>query len=104
MPCSPRMRWLVSSLCAAVLFVGCGPDASDTTGDLKIQLELLNGTQIDEVTYAITGNDMEPMVGTINTAAPGSTASVEVYGLPSGEDYEVEMTALSTDGETSCSA
>ena len=42
------------------------------------------------------------MVGTINTSAPSSTASFEVYGLLAGDDYEVMMSATSTDGETSC--
>jgi len=103
MPSSPRSRWLAGCLSATALFVGCAAETSDTTGDLRIQLELLNGTQIDEVAYAISGNGMAPMVGTINTSAPSSTASVEVYGLTAGTGYEVELTAMSVDGETSCS-
>ncbi|KPK50640.1 MAG: hypothetical protein AMJ63_14175, partial [Myxococcales bacterium SG8_38_1] len=97
------MRWLVSWLFSAVLFAGCGADSSDNTGGLSLQLELANGVEIDEVSYSITGNGMAPMAGTINTGAPGSTASVEIYGLEAAENYKVEMTAVSTDGETSCS-
>jgi uncharacterized Zn finger protein len=45
---------------------------------------------------------MEPMSGTIDTSAPGATPSVEVFGLPPGEDYLITMTATSADGETTC--
>jgi len=98
-----RMRWLASWLFGALVFAGCAADTS-STGDLRIELELAEGIDIDEVTYAIGGNGMDPpMVGTINTSAPGSTASVEVYGIPAGDNYEIVMNAVSADGETSCS-
>ena len=99
---STRTRWLACWLLGALAFAGCGAE-TDPAGDLSIELELANGTEIDEVSYSISGNGMPAMGGTINTSAPGSTASVEVYGIPAGEDYTVEMTATSTDGETSCS-
>jgi hypothetical protein len=102
MPTWTRTRWLAGWLFGALAFAGCAADTSNS-GDLTIELELIDGTDIDEVTYSITGNGMEPMVGTIHTSAPGSTASVEVYGIPAGEDYTIAMTATSTDGQTSCS-
>jgi hypothetical protein len=73
--------------------------AADTssTGGLTIELELSDGTQIEEVTYSITGGDMLPMVGTIDTSAPGSAASVEIYGIPGGGPYAIMMTATSAD-------
>jgi hypothetical protein len=99
-----RSRWLTGWLLAALPFAACaGGDASLETGELRIQLELANGIEIDEVTYTITGNGMDPMVGTVNTSAPGSTASFEIYGLLPGEGYEIMLSAVSTDGETSCS-
>jgi len=45
---------------------------------------------------------MAPMNGTINTSAPGSTPSVEVFGLEPAKDYLITMTATSVLGETSC--
>ena len=45
---------------------------------------------------------MEPMNGTINTSAPGSTPSVEVFGLQPAKDYLITMAATSVLGETSC--
>ncbi|MBW2404434.1 MAG: hypothetical protein JRF42_11675, partial [Deltaproteobacteria bacterium] len=102
MPTWIRTRWLIGWLFSALAFAGCGAETSPS-GGLMIELELLDGTEIDEVSYSITGNGMEPMVGTINTSAPGSTASFEVFGILPGEDYTVMMTATSTDGETSCS-
>ncbi|NND30936.1 MAG: hypothetical protein HKN97_20310, partial [Myxococcales bacterium] len=102
MPRWIRVRWLVGWLFIALAFAGCAADTS-STGGLTIELELSDGTLIEEVTYAISGGDMDPMVGTINTSAPGSTASVEIYGIPGGGPYTIMMTATSADGETSCS-
>jgi hypothetical protein len=102
MPRWIRTRWLVYWLFAALAFAGCAADTSNT-GGLTIELELSDGTQIEEVTYSIIGGEMAPMVGTINTSAPGSTASVEIYGIPGGGPYTIMMTATAADGETSCS-
>ena len=102
MPTCIHTRCLVGWLFGALAFAGCASDTSNT-GELSIELELADGTQIDEVDYSITGNGMDPMVGSINTGSPGSTASVEIYGIPPGQDYTVMLTATSVDGETSCS-
>ena len=102
MPRWIRMRWLVCWLFGALMFAGCAAETS-STGGLTIELELSDGTQIEEVTYSIIGGEMAPMVGTINTSPPGSTASVEIYGIPGGGPYTIMMTATAADGETSCS-
>ncbi|MGB5684025.1 MAG: hypothetical protein WBM47_19400, partial [Polyangiales bacterium] len=56
---------------------------------------------IDEVSWLISGGGMDPMMGAINTQAPGTTPSVEVFGLPPG-GYTVDLAATSVDGETRC--
>ena len=102
MPTWIRMRRLACWLLGALAFAGCAADTS-STGGLEIQLELSDGTQIEEVSYSIIGGEMAPMIGTINTSAPGSTASVEIYGIPGGGPYTIMMTASADDGDTSCS-
>jgi hypothetical protein len=69
---------------------------------LRINLEVSDGTVIDTVDYEITGNGMPAMGGTINTSAPGATASVETFGIPPGDDYVVMMVATSVDGSLKC--
>ncbi|MGB5696513.1 MAG: hypothetical protein WBM46_12725 [Polyangiales bacterium] len=102
MPVSIRTRWLISCLLGAFSFAGCVADTTTKgVGGVTVELQLSDGTPIDEVSYVVTGNDMEPMSGTINTGSPGSTASVEIYGLPQGMGYVIAMTA--TAGETTCS-
>jgi 2',3'-cyclic-nucleotide 2'-phosphodiesterase (5'-nucleotidase family) len=85
---------------------GCSTDSgesgSEVTGSATLSLEAADGIEIDSVDYEITGGDMEPMSGTIDTSAAGATASVEVFGLAPGDAYTVTMTATSDDGETSC--
>jgi hypothetical protein len=91
--------------CPAVLtVVGCTNDAQprESSGSLELNLELVGSVSIEQVSYEITGNDIAPMSGTIDTSAPGATASVEVFGIPPDDDYLVEMTATSADGETAC--
>ncbi len=95
--------WLVCC-CAMFALASCTSDTTSTesTGGLNLNLELAAGIEIDEVDWTITSPGMDDMMGTINTSAPGSTASVEVFGLPPGDDYNVELEATSEDGETTC--
>ncbi len=95
------------TLVLSVFAFGC--DSSSTTDKidpcltaLRINLEVADGTVIDEVEYVISGNGMEPMGGTIDTSAPGATASVESFGIPPGEGYIVTMVASSVDGSLMC--
>ncbi len=106
MPVSCFLRRLGGWLLALAFVVsGCVSDTttSDDAGGVAIQLQLADGTEIDEVSYVVSGNDMVDMMGAINTSAPGSTASVEIFGIPEGDDYLIMMAATSTDGETACS-
>jgi phosphodiesterase/alkaline phosphatase D-like protein len=85
------------------LLAGCGGTAApEGTGSLDLNLQLADGVVINEVAWTISGNDMEPMTGTIDTSAPGATASVEVFGLPPGEDYLVELAATDESGQVTC--
>ncbi|MEM7135754.1 MAG: hypothetical protein AAF500_04195, partial [Myxococcota bacterium] len=90
---------------AGVAIAGCS-GGSDTaipegSGGLALTLTIDDGIEIDEVTWEITGGDMAPMSGVIDTSAPGSTVSVEVFGLPEG-DFVITLMATGTDGETTC--
>ena len=93
--------WFGWCVAATVLFAGCTSDAGPT-GGVGLELVLLDGSNINEVSWRITGGEMEPMEGTIDTSAPGSTASVEVFGIPAGDGYLIELSATSDDGRTTC--
>jgi hypothetical protein len=104
---SHPMRWIVLLLCGALSVLGCVGSTDSPQGEigsLSLELVLAGGTVIDEVDWVISRDGMEPMGGTVNTSAPGSTASIEVFGLlPSiGKDYTMTMEAIATDGETMC--
>ena len=105
MLCSRPSRSILALACGALFAVGCST-TTDTpqgeTGSLSVDLVLADGLVIDEVRWEITGNGMD-MSGDIDVSAPGSTASVEVFGLPPGEtDYTVTLTATTTDKEVTC--
>jgi hypothetical protein len=101
---SRLMHWLLCCLVAAAGVAGCSSDttSSENTGSLGLSLELADGITINEVDWTLTGNGMSPMSGTIDTSAPGATASVEVFGLPPGDDYLVELEATDESGEITC--
>jgi len=95
--------WSWFGWCLAGLFLvaGCG-GGSSPSGGLGLELVLEGGANIDQVSWRISGGEMDPMQGIINTGAPGSTASVEIFGIPPGEDYLIELSATSGDAETTC--
>ena len=105
MSCSHPLRWIALCMFAALTAFGCvGSDTGESseTGSLSLDLVIDDDIVINEVNWQITGNGMD-MSGTIDVSAPGSTASVEVFGLPPGEeDYTVTLTAMSDDGEVTC--
>jgi len=101
----PSLRWLLTgcvftvAACTGDLW---GDPSNENTGSLGLSLELAEGLTIDEVAWEITGGDMQPMSGTIDTRAPGATASVEVFGLPVGDDYTITLEATDVSGEVTC--
>ena len=99
------VRWMLAFVCGSLIAAGCSTTADTPqgeTGSLSVDLVIADGVVIDQVTWRITGNDMD-MSDTINVSAPGSTASVEVFGLPPGEtDYTVTLTAESVDEQVTC--
>lgn len=92
------------SLAFALNVAGCSVDTAskEGTGSLSLSLSLeVDGVTINTVRWVITGEGMEPMEGPIDVSAPGSTPSVEVFGLPPG-DYTVTLFAMGTDEQTEC--
>ena len=91
--------------CLAIgTFSGCASETQDDapSGSLTMNLQLPGSVEIDEVAYEVSGNGTVPRSGIINTAGAGSTASFTV-SLPVGLGYLVKLSAVSVDGERSCS-
>jgi hypothetical protein len=101
-----RALFFVAVVAPMTVLAGCG-SSSETSGEptssLLLNLTIADGVDIDEVLWRVSGGDMEDMLGAIDTSAPGSTASTELFGLPEGSGYLVQMEALSTQGDFFCS-
>jgi hypothetical protein len=81
---------------------GHGHGQRRATGTLELGLEVADGVIVQTVQYSIQGGpEGETLNGEINVSQPGSTASVERFGLLPG-DYSIDMTAESEDGSTTC--
>jgi len=94
---------LLLLVCASLLAAGCRGNSSAVpcTTDLLIELDLATDAVINEVRWAIAGNGMASMMGTVDISDPNATPSVEVFGLAPGS-YTIELEATSEDGESSC--
>jgi hypothetical protein len=93
---------------ASLLTAGCSGDSSSVpcSSALLIDLDVTTDVggldlAITEVLWTITGNGMDPRMGTIDASDPGATPSVEVFGLQPGS-YMIELEATSEDGESTC--
>jgi hypothetical protein len=75
--------------------------AGDNTGSLSLDLTIAEGVEVDEVNWEITDGAYEKS-GTTDVSAPGSTASLEVFGLPAGSGYLIQMWTVSVDGVVAC--
>ncbi len=90
---------------ASFALLGCGssPEASSgPASSLELSVTIADDVVIDEVWWTVSGGDMEDMMGVIDTSAPGSTASIELFGIPEAAGYLVEMEALSEAGDFFC--
>jgi hypothetical protein len=97
------LRSLVVLFCASLAILGCSSDTQPSdSGSLSLGLVLGDEIVINSVSWTISGNEMAPMSGDIDTSAPGATPSVEVFGLPPGDGYVIELAATSEDGTVSC--
>ena len=96
-----RLAWISTFAVWAASCVSTTEDGGPVAS-LELGFELADGSQVDEVVYSITGNRIDPIEGVINTRAPGSTGSVEVFGIPPGTRYLVTRRATTVDGETTC--
>ena len=101
---TPSLGWCVVALVTLVaLAAACSTDSqTGESGTLQIDLTLDDGVEIEEVLYSVTGNGMVPMIDTIDVRAPNTTASLEIFGIPEGLGYLVEMQATTVDGKTTC--
>ncbi len=99
------MLMAVAILMTAAL-TGCERDKdivdADPTGSASMAINLPNGATILAVNYTISGNSITPINGVVNVSNAGSTVSFLVNGIPQGTGYTVALTAVSTDGATTC--
>jgi cysteine-rich repeat protein len=76
--------------------------SSHDVGSVSLALRLSSGVNVDKVDYKISGNGITPITGSVTVSDPGATVSILVNGIPAGTGYTVELSAVSTDGKTTC--
>ncbi len=97
--------FIIAVMAPMTMLVGCGSNSgtgSEPSSSLLLNLTIAGSVDIDEVLWRVSGGDMEDMLGAIDTSAPGSTASLELFGVPEGTGYLLEMEALSALGDFYC--
>jgi hypothetical protein len=70
----------------------------------SVQIDFVNAGafSVRSIDYTITGNGIEPLVGTISLADPNSTPSIDVGGIPPAFQYLLELRAAPDDGSGQC--
>jgi hypothetical protein len=87
---------------AAIVNCSRAPSSHDDVGSVNVALTLSPGVTINTVTYAITGNGIAQINGSIDVTN-ATTATALVPGIPANPNpYTVTMDATSTDGMTMC--
>src|SRR5437016_5217801 len=92
-----------AALGASAAIVGCSRHAgpSDDVGAVTVALTLSPGVTVNTVTYAITGNGITAITGSIDVTN-STHATALVGGVAAGNGYLLSMDATSTDGLTTC--
>ena len=71
-------------------------------GSLSVNLVLADGIRNGRKSSSQITGERHGRVGDVDVSAPGSTASVEVFGLPPGRPTTVTLTATSTVQRSTC--
>ncbi|MBC8134163.1 MAG: hypothetical protein H7X95_14370, partial [Deltaproteobacteria bacterium] len=71
-------------------------------GAVELAIRLSENVNLARVDYRISGNGIDPVMGTIAVNSAAATASALVGGISPASGYRVEMTAASSDGRTTC--
>ena len=98
-----RRALVVAGLSAAL--AACGSEEPQgSVGSARLQLTLPDGSEILRVSWVLTGGALsEPRVGGIDVTDADETVTAFVGGIPVASGYNIELSALTSDGVT-CAA
>ena len=102
-----KMTMLALGLCSVGSMVGCadhGAAAENETGlgEIGLALQLPSGTQIQSVSYSISGPMGFSRSGSFDVSASTRLTAI-ISGIPARQGYQITLTATTVDGSTSCS-
>ena len=73
----------------------------DATGSVSFALQLAGGGTLRSASYTITGPNNYSKTGAIDLSS-STTLSATIGGIPAANGYQINITATTTDGATSC--
>jgi hypothetical protein len=101
----PDVRLCPLLVCAFAL-AGCGSHHPGTGGGPEGELVaevLLPQVVLDAMTFRLHGGSITPIVEVVPVRGSGSTLAF-FAGIPAGKGYQLDVTAISRDGASSCRA
>jgi hypothetical protein len=105
-----KMTTMALAFCGYTSLGGCsgrpGTNASsiesrDSTGTVTLALQVAGGGTVQSASYTITGPKGFTKTGTVNLST-SSMLTATIGGLPAGTGYQITISAITTDGSTSC--
>ena len=91
---------LGSSACGSAATPGAAGDAEATSGEIGLSLNVAGAT-INSASYTIVGPAGFSKSGSIDLSN-ATTLSTIIGGIPAGTGYSISITAIATDGATTC--
>jgi hypothetical protein len=88
-------------LLSALSSCGQAPGSAEPPGDLGFGLQLAPGTVVSEGVYNVRGPKNYFSVGSV-TVGESADVAVVLGPLPIGTGYELDVSALASDGKTTC--
>lgn len=80
---------------------GQGTQQVDATGGISFALQVAPGLTINAASYTITGPATFTKTGSIDVSA-STKLSATIAGLPAGTGYAIALSAMASDGVTTC--
>jgi hypothetical protein len=99
-----RLR-LIAALAASalgVLAAACNHAPHSNRSGIDLTVTVPADVKVKELSYAVIGNGIKPLVGQWHTAQPQQQFEKLITNIPPGADYVVQVVAKSIDGKKTC--
>jgi hypothetical protein len=97
-----RRLGLVTVLGALVLAPAACGHSPPARGDIDLIATVPAGVAVEALAFELSGNGIAPRTGGVHVSKPQQQFETLINSVPVDDDYELEVSATSTDGRLTC--